>query len=160
MEPKGDYRVGAGKAPLSEGFGEAICPLTHGKIVFAARNLYNSLTQQNMAFDDACDNTNFASRKAPTVKPPNEKRETRNDVSVFPNPTTGYVYITLPNTTDKKICWQIEVTNTIGAVLQHKKITTKAGKTFIELKGSKGLYFVRVINCSTGTQTIEKIILE
>lgn len=137
----------------------ASCLYTHGKIVFAARNLYNSLTQQNMAFDDACDNTNFASRKAPTVKPFNIQHSSFN-INLYPNPTNGYVYITLPNTTDKKVCWQIEVTNTIGAVLQHKKITTKAGKTFIELKGSKGLYFVRVINCSTGTQTVEKIILE
>lgn len=138
---------------------KTLCPYANGKIVFAARNLYNSLTEQNLMFDDACDNTSFASRKAPTVKPLSIKNSPLN-ITVFPNPTTGYVYITLPNTADKKVCWQIDVVDVQGKQLQAHQVKTKATKIFIELKGSTGIYFVKVLNCNTGSLSVQKIMLQ
>ena len=40
-----------------------------------------------------------------------------------------------------------------------KRINTKATKTFVDIKGNKGLYFVKVLNCNTGSICVNKVIL-
>jgi hypothetical protein len=133
------------------------CPSTNGRIVYAARNLYNSLMEENFSFDNACDDINYANRKAHTTKTNNTKQETK-EIAVYPNPTKGYVYITLP--TAEKACWQITVTNLYGKKITEKSVRSNASKTFINIQGATGIYFINILNCTTGKLEVKKVILE
>jgi hypothetical protein len=44
--------------------------------------------------------------------------------------------------------------------MPQKKINTKANKTFIELKGNGGIYFIKLLNCNTGNLSVQKVILQ
>ena len=133
------------------------CPLTNGKKVFAARNLYNTLTDGNAVFDEPCEGVGAMGRQMHPAKAPH-KKIVYEEVTVYPNPTTGFVYINLPNA--EKACWRITVSNVFGKRITEKEIRTNVGKTFVEIKGSKGMYFINILNCSTGKQEVKKLILE
>ena len=79
-------------------------------------------------------------------------------IDVYPNPTTGYVYIDLPN--KERACWQITATDIYGKRVAEKEVRANIGKTFINLKGTTGIYFINVLNCSTGKQQTAKVILQ
>lgn len=133
------------------------CPLTDGAIVYAARNWYNSLTEQDVSFDDACDGINYAGRGIKR-KPPVKRHDIVNDITVYPNPTNGYFYISLPN--QNKACWQITVTNIYGKRIMEKTLRSNASKTFININGGTGIYFINVLNCTTGKLEVKKVILQ
>jgi Ig-like domain CHU_C associated/Secretion system C-terminal sorting domain len=77
--------------------------------------------------------------------------------SVFPNPTTGIVQISIKASTSPKV----DIQNSLGQSLA--KIEMK--KEGLQYKGSydlgsnsSGLYFVRIIDERTGIQTVKKVI--
>lgn len=133
------------------------CPLTGGSIVYAARNLYNSLAEDNLNFENACEDVKPMARGV-NVKGGSGQRLTVSGISVYPNPTKGYVFITLPTT--EKACWQITATDVIGNVVTEKRVKQSVSKTFVELKGNTGIYFVKILNCTTGTLEVKKVILQ
>lgn len=63
-------------------------------------------------------------------------------ISVYPNPTTNIVYITLPKIY-KKI--DISITNVLGEVIL-KKNDFNTSKIDLDLKGSNGIYFLNLTN--------------
>lgn len=132
------------------------CPLTGGNIVFDARNLYNALIEDNIMFEDDCTDASPMLRKKNTKTKP--VVDYKLSINVYPNPTKGYVYIDLPNT--NKPCWQITVTDIMGKQVTTKTIRSNIAKTFVELQGSKGIYFVKVFECNSGKQEVKKVILE
>lgn len=132
------------------------CPISGGSSVFAAQNLYNNLTEQNIIFDNDCESVNYAGRRVRHSKVKTE--EAIDKVNIYPNPTQGYLFIDLPET--NKPCWQITITNSIGSRVVEKIVKANVTKTYIELKGNAGIYFVNVLNCNTGKQQTRKVILQ
>jgi len=131
------------------------CPLKDGNIVYAARNLYNTMTGKINEFSGDCEGYSGMLRKA---QPITKNSVSSNEVLVYPNPTAGVVNIQLPK--DDKGCWKLVVTNIYGEKVIEKQLMQKEGATQLSLSGSKGLYVINVYNCTTGKQYISKVVLQ
>ncbi len=77
--------------------------------------------------------------------------------SVFPNPTTGIVQVSIKAMTSPKV----EIQNSLGqslAKIEMKKEGFQYLGTYDFGSSSSGLYFVRIIDERTGIQTVRKVI--
>ncbi len=128
------------------------CPSIDGMVVFAARNLYNNIRGSIYNFVDIC-GTKVSNRNS-NVKNIHTKKEDANVVKVFPNPTRGDVNVQLPTAGN----WQIIASDIAGRVVWKEEGST--GTIKHTLKGSSGVYFIKVINKRTGTQSVHKVTLQ
>ena len=130
------------------------CPLKSGRIVYAARALYNSITHKANQFANNCDGVSLAARGAKKVEP-----KAIIEVAVYPNPSNGIVNINLPKTTvaDAKN-WFVTVTDMYGKTVINKQLTSSQNQ--LNIVGAKGFYFTTIINKATGKQIVNKIILQ
>jgi len=78
------------------------------------------------------------------------------EITVYPNPTSGAINIQLPS----KGNWQITATDLEGRIVWKQSCTGCEGIIQHKLEGSKGMYFIKIINTITGEQTVKKIILQ
>jgi hypothetical protein len=137
------------------------CHLTGGNAVFAARNLYNTLTFQNYNFDVECElsSSPLARKKQKNITKA-YKTNSNNEIVVYPNPSKdGYIYITLP--TISKPNWLITVTDINGKTIELRNIRNSINKTFINLTNTaKGLYFIKIHEQNSNQFVVKKIIFE
>ncbi len=129
------------------------CPQTDGKVVFAARNLFRSLTNLYFNFPNTCSNdyaNNLSKIKVVKAQAINDK------ILIYPNPTNGIVNIQLPQQGN----WEISLFDITGKVLWNQEC--KGCNTTIKhvLNGAKGLYFIKIIDKLSGQQTLKKITLQ
>ena len=130
------------------------CPLTNGTVVYWARNLYNRITGQHQIFSNDCGTREEDARKA--MKPVNKTIST-GEIKVYPNPTTGVVNIQLPASGN----WLITATDIDGRVVWQHECNGCSGIVKHSFEGgSKGLYFVKIINTVNGQEIVKKIILQ
>jgi len=91
----------------------------------------------------------FFKNTSPKVAPPTTDNK---EFIVFPNPTTGLLYIQNP-----EVGW-LELYNLTGQILQKQEIKNSLQETTMDLSQlPSGLYFIRFI--STTTQTTRKVIV-
>jgi Secretion system C-terminal sorting domain len=130
------------------------CPQKNGKVVYAARALYNGLTHSVHSFNNNCNAV--ASRQTITKK---DKQATINTVSIYPNPSNGLIRIDLPSSNaSESIKWYVTITDVYGKVVKQQHLTAK--QTQLNMANAKGLYFANVYNTITGKQTVTKIVLQ
>lgn len=68
----------------------------------------------------------------------------KQDISIFPNPTSGIVHITLPQSMPDNSTFEIEVTNMQGSILEHK-VSSYAPTMSLDLSTYRqGIYFITV----------------
>jgi hypothetical protein len=135
------------------------CPASDGTVVFAARNLYNTITNNEIGFTSGCTsgstsrtaNNKFAAKT--TVTP---SEETVKEITVYPNPTKGEVNIALPENGK----WQIIITDITGRAVWQQTCNGCEGVIKHNFNDSKGLYLIKIINTVTGLQTIKKVTLQ
>ena len=72
------------------------------------------------------------------------------------NPTKGEVNIQLPSTGN----WQITATDIEGRVVWQQECKGCVGIVRHNLNSAKGLYFIKIINTTTGQQSVKKITLQ
>jgi hypothetical protein len=125
------------------------CPLKSGNVVFAARNLYNSMTHKINKFNGDC----IVNK---SIKP--QTSIVTEQIQVYPNPTNGLINVKLPAI--EKGSLQISITDVYGKKVAEKKIEQNTMSTQLNIVGAKGLYFINVYNSTTGKQQISKIILQ
>ena len=77
-------------------------------------------------------------------------------IDIYPNPTKGEVNIQLPMNGN----WQITATDIEGRVVWEHECSGCSGIIKHNLNTSKGLYFIKIINTTTGQQTVKKITLQ
>ena len=80
----------------------------------------------------------------------------QKDIKVYPNPSTGIVNIQLPTNGN----WLITATDIEGRVVWEHECSGCSGIIKHNFEGSKGLYFVKIINTVSGQETVQKIILQ
>jgi len=134
------------------------CPYNDGTVVFAARNLYNSLKSSTITFVNSCNP--YASRQSQQIvqsKTTNKISETQfKEVSIYPNPTKGSININLPSSSN----WQIVIKDITGRAIWEKVCNSCEGQLKYTFNSGKGIYFATIINKTTGKLVIQKIIVE
>jgi hypothetical protein len=125
------------------------CPLNNGLVVYAARNLYNSMFGTIRKFTNNCNGSSARGIQQPSIV----QNIKTNKLLLFPNPATNTVnisYIKMKH---------IEVIDMLGRKVLDKELFN-ANKTQLDLtKLKKGLHIVRVTNTKNEV-TVDKLIIE
>ncbi|MEY2830083.1 MAG: hypothetical protein RIQ33_1941 [Bacteroidota bacterium] len=79
-----------------------------------------------------------------------------NEVSIYPNPTTGNFTLSIPK---DNYDYSITITTTLGQ-LQYTQIFKNTGITTIQQTLPKGIYYLNIKNNSNNEFTIKKLIVE
>ena len=127
------------------------CPLTDGEIVYAARSLYNLLSQSTETFTYACGgiglrtaNPNFVQSQQPTL--------------IYPNPSNGQFTVTFAPT--KKGYNTVNIFDALGKQVATQSVSANVGKINLNLKLVTGLYIVKTTNIATGKTETQKLIIQ
>ena len=135
------------------------CPLKSGNIVYAARNLYNALTEKINKFENDC--SNYAKGVKPGFIKLNQTKaivnntvlEASNGVKVFPNPAKNTVNVVSSNIKEVSI-FDMQGKLIITQKCNYYNIIT------INLKSiNTGLYLVKVVT-NKGETKATKLIIE
>ena len=134
------------------------CPQKSGKVVYAARALYNGLTKTVNRFTNDCSG-GLASRKN-NSKIVNAQSKITNTLTTYPNPTNdGIINIQLEESSVKEAGkWFVIITNIYGKPILTQALTGL--KTQLNLGTAKGIYFANIHNNVNGKHFVNKIILE
>ncbi len=133
------------------------CPLRDGIIIYAFRNLYNSLTDRINSFEETCNGTLARGvQKTNTYKRVKEKSNvTINKITglfVYPNPANRVLNISL---NDIKA---IELYDVLGKKILSKTFSTLINSSIDISKVANGVYIVKATQ-SNGASQISKIII-
>ncbi|MCX6207986.1 MAG: M4 family metallopeptidase, partial [Bacteroidetes bacterium] len=130
-----------------------LCPLTNGKVVYAARNLYNALTERINDFEDNCNGGAMGKGvKKGMIRLNQPKPKINNTVLlVYPNPAKNAVNILYKNMVS------IAVLDLTGRVVREQKLV-KCDSANIDLYNlTNGLYILKVTTIDGKIKT-EKIV--
>ena len=132
------------------------CPQTDGKVVFAARNLFSSLTNLYIHFPNTCSNGN--SNRVAKYKDFNEQKlVTNKQVILYPNPSNGKITIEFPS--GDLGCSNLRITDIFGRIVTEKLNVSNRDKVSLQINSNTGIYFLSIINCDNGKQEVKKIYL-
>ena len=132
------------------------CSQTEGEIVFAARSLYNYITQAGDDFSSACGGTGLRIKNHTTPVTRKTKQSESNTV-IYPNPSNGNFSIKFPfgssglNT--------VKVLNEMGKVLFQKTVISGNQNFSINQGLSSGVYMIQITNSITGKTENQKLIV-
>ena len=140
------------------------CPLTAGMVVYSSRDLFNYINNTHIVFEDACGVDNYIGSKK--VKPTTNKNspivcvasDKHYTINVYPNPCSGILNIELP--TNQKGNWKITLNDVYGKTIQEIFASESSSNETINIKEASGLYFLNILNLSSGKYEIRKIILK
>ncbi len=126
------------------------CPLTDGEIVYAARSLYNLLSQSTETFNYACGSIGL--RTANSNQPQKEQA-----TLIYPNPTKEqFNLVFAPN---KKGYNTVSIVDVYGKQIVTQKVSANLSKLSLNLKLNAGLYLVKITNSITGKTETQKLII-
>lgn len=139
-----------------------LCPQKNGEVIYAARSLYNYITQSDEQFESACGN-NYA-RGAVKINASSGQRSMISGITIYPNPAKDNFNIKFPATT--KGLNTIKVVDMFGKTLLQKSTiggTQTISLSFGEGWGgalAKGIYTVQITNSVTGKTETQKLIIQ
>ncbi len=112
---------------------------------------YRCLVTESSSCSDTTDVANL------TVSSGNSINEHDNPaVSIYPNPTNGWVTLSLSNTTNG----QVILTDLLGKELLSKSFTSSEAQINLKSLESKGTYFVKVLDVDGNVIAIKKLIYQ
>jgi len=131
------------------------CPLLNGMVVIQARSFHNSMYNDFKHYEDNCpqskvDNNRLS--KNQNLLPVNRSAS----LYVYPNPSTGRVYISGFDGNQKTAV--IEITDVTGKLIYKQQNNLSNGMVELSLPFANGVYFVHAIN-QLGVMQIQKLII-
>ncbi len=127
------------------------CPLTNGKKVYAARNLYNVITHRINDFGNPCDGGN--ARGMVKHNGFTHLQPATNKLTLYPNPAKSIVNVAC------KHIKQVTIIDVMGREIL-TKTAVNADKVQLELNGLvKGIYLVKVMTSENDIK-LEKLLIE
>jgi Secretion system C-terminal sorting domain len=132
-----------------------LCPTANGNVVYAVRNLYNTLSNDINYFEDNCNLGNGAARAA---KPSTQQNiNAISKIEVYPNPSNGKFNISF-NVADAGNK-QFTIVDVYGKTVWQKNYGFSTGKIKVSLDTPKGVYFLLINNQKNSKQNVTKIII-
>jgi len=131
-----------------------LCPQKNGEIIFAARSLYNYITQLDETFPTACGN-NLARGY---VKVDAKAKVQVNSVSIYPNPSKGNFSIKFPSAS--RGLNTVKVLDTYGKTILQQSIISGIQNININKTLVIGIYTVQITNSITGKTETQKLIIQ
>ncbi len=132
------------------------CPLKDGEIIYAARSLYNFMTESNETFDNACDGV--AGRGTKRTKAPAKSRYLPTVIKVYPNPAKGSFNIDFPAT--EKGQSTLTLTDVFGKKVLQKTVSQRLNNISLPTGTATGIYMIHITNQKTGKQQTQKIVVK
>lgn len=131
------------------------CPFTEGQVIYQARALYNIINDTSITFEDVCESG--VQRISKTIE--NDKVESENNLTIFPNPSTGEINIIFIN---KELDFlEIKVQDLNGKIVyENKKLTSENGLSKLLLDVENGIYIVQIKNPINHGYYIEKVLIQ
>jgi len=130
------------------------CPSIDGTVVFAARNLYNSIIKGMYDFGDRCTTRESAEKKA--VR--NIIKTKEEGMKVWPNPSRGEVNISFAyNSNEFKI---VRITDILGKTVVEKEVKPGESNVKMQVNSISGMLFVKVTECKSGKVESKKILIK
>jgi hypothetical protein len=137
------------------------CPATQGDVVYSARALYNAINNQYQYFEDNCNyDSLYATPAARKAKKSNTAFTTinkpLNNLLVYPNPSTGDVFISSSDLSDK--AWTLIVTDVTGRTVIENNYSINNSLVKLNTQLTNGVYFIKVV-MPDGTVKQQKVII-
>ena len=133
------------------------CPLIYGTAVYQAIALYDGLYRVVLPVKDNCGSitTGITTRVVNTAGINNLTSGNSNQLSVYPNPSAGELYLS-SDVPDKD--WTVEISDVTGRIVLHNNYTVTNGLLKLNTTFIDGVYFVKVITPS-GFVKQQKVII-
>ena len=129
------------------------CPDVDGEIVFAARSLYNYVTQLDQDFSTACNG--ISARSTKKVKALSKVVVLK--LVIYPNPSKGNFSIMFPS--GYKGVNSVKVLDQTGKILLQKTVISGVQNFSLNQGLSNGVYIVQITNSITGKTENQKLIV-
>ena len=136
------------------------CPYTNGTVVYAARNLYNALTNRINSFEEECSGGEARGIKKGFIKLHQPKTIASNTVlasvsgiKVFPNPAKSIVNVVCNNMKE------VSIFDMLGKVITTHKCNNDNIVSITLNNINAGIYVVKVMNTKGEIRT-SKLIIE
>lgn len=127
------------------------CPFTDGAVVYQARAMYNAVYDVSRSFEDNCvERPRHISGKTAS--------ESSFDVELFPNPSTGLVYLMPEGLKNETIL--IGVQDISGKSIYSESLQLSDGRADFNLDVSPGVYFVSITNTKNNEAIIKKLVIQ
>jgi hypothetical protein len=126
------------------------CPYKNSNVVFAAQNLYNTLTKQHLIFESDCETEAYNLAKHKTIvsaRKNNTVTETLNNITIYPNPTSSNITITGSNIKT------IVVYNSEGKQMAQYAVNAKFINQVNLASFNKGLYLIQLVKQDGSIET-------
>jgi subtilisin family serine protease len=131
-----------------------LCPQKNGEIIFAARSLYNYISQLDETFPTACGN-NLARGY---VKVDAKAKVGVNNISIYPNPSKGNFSIKFPSAS--RGVNTVKVLDTYGKTILQQSVISGIQNININKTLASGIYTVQITNNITGKTETQKLIIQ
>jgi hypothetical protein len=137
------------------------CPAINGDVVYAARALYNTVNQTNIYFESNCPYDSLSQTPAASVRRANQTAgistvAVTKTILVYPNPSSGDIYISGSDLTDKQ--WNVEITDVTGRLVLQNTYQVNQGLIKLNTQLNNGVYLVKVITANGQVQQ-QKVII-
>ena len=127
------------------------CPATAGDAVYQARAVYNAAYNQYQYFANNCNYDSLAAahaaRLAKTSGINAANVNSNSSLLVYPNPSTGDIFISGSDINDKT--WTIEITDVAGRIVLQNNYNVSNGLVKLSTQFTNGVYFIKVITESS-----------
>lgn len=134
------------------------CPLTNGAVVYAARNLYNRITQTETEFYNNCLEEGVTEYQNRRVTETVIEKKNNNKFNIYPNPSNnGMITIRLDEEINGN--YEVIISNSLGKQLNIIKLSPGTKQFIYNTKSNKGVLFVTLVNKKDGNRITKKAII-
>ncbi len=130
-----------------------LCPQKNGEIIYAARSLYNYVTQLDETFSTACGN-NLARGY---IKIDAKSKIAVSSISIYPNPSKGNFSIKFPSTS--RGLNTVKILDTYGKTIMQQSVISGTQNININKTLASGIYTVQITNNISGKTDTQKLII-
>lgn len=138
------------------------CPLKDGEIIYAARDLYNYLTEANETFEYACGGNASRAAHVRNLAIKNAQasltaKHSSTVTRVYPNPAKGSFTIDFP--VSEKGNHSVTIMDVYGKQILQSAVSEAVNNILLPIGTAPGVYMLRIVNSETKKTEIKKLVV-